>query len=445
MIVILNKTMSRLAFCIIFFLINFKTFAETSNWTQWRGVNGQGHSHYDNLAVSWNEKKNITWKVKTKGRGWSSPVIFNDQIWFTSAEESLATEEEARERLKENTGSQPLTLLKSSKFHAICLDKKSGEVIHSISLFSVDKPQWVHRFNSYASPTPIIEEGRLYCHFGTYGTACVDTASGKVLWKNLELQCMHENGPGSCPVLYGDSIIFHMDGSDVQYVAALNKDDGSLKWKTSRSGKMNPNPQLKKGYSTPIIIKRNGKDELISPGANWLYSYDPKSGSENWKVDYEVLGFSNVARPVSGEGMIYVATCFMRSQMLGISSGESPEIVWRYKKGVPNTPSPLLSKGLLYFVGDSGGLVTCLDSKTGELVWSERIASGKYWSAPFIANGKIYFHNEDGVTIVIQEGRAFKILSENKIEGKIMSSAAISDGAIYLRTDKAIYKVENEK
>ena len=236
-----------------------------------------------------------------------------------------------------------------------------------------------------------------------------------------------------------------MDGSDVQYVAALNKDDGSLKWKTSRSGKMNPNPQLKKGYSTPIIINRNGKDELISPGANWLYSYDPKSGSENWKVDYEVLGFSNVARPVSGEGMIYVATCFMRSQMLGISSGESPEIVWRYKKGVPNTPSPLLSKGLLYFVGDSGGLVTCLDSKTGELVWSERIASGKYWSAPFIANGKIYFHNEDGVTTVIKEGRAFKILSENKIEGKIMSSAAISDGAIYLRTDKAIYKVENEK
>ena len=445
MIVILNKTMSRLAFCIIFFLINFKTFAETSNWTQWRGVNGQGHSHYDDLAVSWNEKKNITWKVKTKGRGWSSPVIFNDQIWFTSAEESLATEEDARERLKENTGSQPLTLLKSSKFHAICLDKKSGEVIHSISLFSVDKPQWVHRFNSYASPTPIIEEGRLYCHFGTYGTACVDTASGKVLWKNLELQCMHENGPGSSPVLYGDSIIFHMDGSDVQYVAALNKDDGSLKWKTSRSGKMNPNPQLKKGYSTPIIINRNGKDELISPGANWLYSYDPKSGSENWKVDYEVLGFSNVARPVSGDGMIYVATCFMRSQMLGISSGESPEIVWRYKKGVPNTPSPLLSKGLLYFVGDSGGLVTCLDSKTGELVWSERIASGKYWSAPFIANGKIYFHNEDGVTTVIQEGRAFKILSENKIEGKIMSSAAISDGAIYLRTDKAIYKVENEK
>ena len=436
--------MSRLASLILLFSIICNGFIVASDWPQWRGSTGQGHSKDETLAVEWSEEKNVTWKVDTNGRGWSSPVIFNDQIWFTSAEETLATEEEAKERLKENTGSQPLTLLKSSRFYAVCIEKKSGEIIHNVELFTVDKPQWVHRFNSYASPTPIIESGKVYCHFGTYGTACVDTKNGKVLWRNLELKCMHENGPGSCPVLHDDSMIFHMDGSDVQYVAALNKVDGSLKWKTSRGGKMHANPQLKKGYSTPILIKRNGKDELISPGANWLYSYDPKTGKENWKVDYEVLGFSNVARPVSGDGMIYVATCFMRSQMLGISAGSTPEIVWRYKKGVPNTPSPLLSKGLLYFVGDSGGLVTCLDAKSGDLVWSERIASGKYWSAPFIANGKIYFHSEEGVTTVIEDGRNFKIVSENKINGKLMSSAAVSDGAIFLRSDKALYRIENK-
>lgn len=436
--------MSRLAFSIIYLLLTFIALGEKSNWPQWRGASGQGHSQYDNLAVSWNEKDNITWKVKTKGRGWSSPVIFDNQIWYTSAEEILASEDEAKERLKKNTGSQPLTLLKSSKFFVTCMDKNSGEVLHHIDLFSVDKPQWVHRFNSYASPTPVVEKGRIYCHFGTYGTACVDTESGKVIWKNLDLKCMHENGPGSCPVIYDDLIIFHMDGSDVQYVAALNKNDGSLAWKTSRSGEMNSNPQLKKGYSTPIVINRNGKSELISPGANWLYSYNPTNGVENWKVDYEILGFSNVARPVSSDDMIYVATCFMRSQMLGISSGEKPKIEWRYKKGVPNTPSPLYSDGLLYFVGDSGGLVTCLDSKNGELIWSERIASGKYWSAPFIANGKIYFHNEDGVTTVIREGKKFEILSENKLDGKLMSSAAISEGAIFIRSDKAIYKIEKK-
>ena len=436
--------MVRLILYTILVSVTFKDFIIASDWPQWRGVEGQGHSTDENLAVEWSEEKNIAWKISTSGRGWSSPVILNDQIWLTSAEEILASEEEAKKRLKENTGSQPLTLLKSSRFFAICIDKKSGKIIHDIELFAVNEPQWVHRFNSYASPTPIIEKGRIYCHFGTYGTACVDTNSGKVLWRNLKLKCMHENGPASCPVIYGDSIIFHMDGSDVQFVAALKKDNGSLKWKTSRSGKMHDNPQLKKGYSTPIIIKRNGEDELISPGANWLYSYDPKNGKENWKVDYEVLGFSNVARPVSGGGMIYLATCFMRSQMLGVSVGVDPKIVWRYRKGVPNTPSPLFSNGLLYFVGDSGGLVTCLDAKSGELVWSERIASGKYWASPFIANGKIYFHNEDGVTTVIEDGRNFKLVSKNKLDGKLMSSAAVSEGAIFMRSDTALYKIENK-
>ena len=436
--------MVRLILYTILVSVTFKDFIIASDWPQWRGVEGQGHSIDENLPVEWSEEKNIAWKISTSGRGWSSPVILNDQIWFTSAEEILASEEEAKKRLKENTGSQPLTLLKSSRFFAICIDKKSGKIIHDIELFTVNEPQWVHRFNSYASPTPIIEKGRIYCHFGTYGTACVDTKSGEVLWRNLELKCMHENGPASCPVIYGDSIIFHMDGSDVQFVAALKKDNGSLKWKTSRSGKMHDNPQLKKGYSTPIIIKRNGEDELISPGANWLYSYDPKNGKENWKVDYEVLGFSNVARPVSGDGMIYLATCFMRSQMLGVSVGVDPKIVWRYRKGVPNTPSPLFSNGLLYFVGDSGGLVTCLDAKSGELVWSERIASGKYWASPFIANGKIYFHNEDGVTTVIEDGRNFKLVSKNKVDGKLMSSAAVSEGAIFMRSDTALYKIENK-
>ena len=436
--------MARLILYTILVSVTSNSYMFASDWPQWRGLGGQGHSIDESLPVEWSEEKNVSWKVSTSGRGWSSPVILNDQIWLTSAEETLASEKETEERLKENTGSQPLTLLKSSRFFAICFDKNSGKMIHKIQLFNVNNPQWVHRFNSYASPTPIIENDKIYCHFGTYGTACVDINDGKVLWRNLELKCMHENGPASCPVIYEDSIIFHMDGSDVQYVAALKKDDGSLKWKALRSGKMHDNPQLKKGYSTPIIIKRNGEDELISPGANWLYSYNPRNGKENWKVDYEVLGFSNVARPVSGDGMIYLATCFMRSQMLGISVEADPEIVWRYKKGVPNTPSPLLSNGLLYFVGDSGGLVTCLDAKSGNLVWSERIASGKYWSSPFIANGKIYFHNEDGVTTVIEDGRKFKIISQNKLDAKLMSSAAVSDGAIFLRSDLALYKIENK-
>ncbi|MEE2808544.1 MAG: PQQ-binding-like beta-propeller repeat protein [Verrucomicrobiota bacterium] len=423
-------------------LVLFQNHSLQADWPQWRGESGQGHVLGERVAIKWSEKENVIWKVKTPGRGWSSPVIESGKIWITAAHETLATEEETRERLKANTGSQPLTLLKEAKFHAICVEQETGKIIHDLELFSVSEPQWVHRFNSYASSTPVVEKGKVYCHFGTYGTACVDSQTGKVLWKNLELKCMHENGPGSSPVVIGDHLIFHMDGSDVQYVAALNKNNGSVAWKTFRTGKMHSNPQLKKGYSTPILVLRDGGEEIISPGANWLYSYDSLSGKEKWKVDYETLGFSNVARPVSGDGMVYVATCFMRSQMLGINIKSEPKIVWRYKKGVPNSPSPIYSKGLLYFVGDSGGLVTCLDGKSGKLVWSERIASGKYWAAPFIANGHIYFHNEDGVTTVIREGREFDVISRNVIAGKLMASAAVSDGAIFLRSDDALYKIQ---
>ncbi|MED6300134.1 MAG: PQQ-binding-like beta-propeller repeat protein, partial [Verrucomicrobiota bacterium] len=288
-------------FLVLIGLVLYLNYSLEADWPQWRGASGQGSVEgEEGVPIKWSEKENVKWKVKTTGRGWSSPVIESGKIWMTAAHETLATEEEAKERLKANTGSQPLTLLKEAKFHAICIDKNKGKIIHDVELFSVSEPQWVHRFNSYASSTPVIENGKVYCHFGTYGTACVDSLTGKILWKNLELKCMHENGPGSSPVVIGEHLIFHMDGSDVQYVAALNKKDGRLAWKTLRTGKMHSNPQLKKGYSTPILVQRDGVKELISPGANWLYSYDPVSGNEKWKVDYETLGFSNVARPVSG-------------------------------------------------------------------------------------------------------------------------------------------------
>jgi outer membrane protein assembly factor BamB len=183
----------------------------------------------------------------------------------------------------------------------------------------------------------------------------------------------------------------------------------------------------------------------LSPAANWLYAYDPKSGEEKWKLSYETLGFSNVARPVLGEGMVLLSTCFMRPQMLGITLGGQPEIAWRYKKAVPNSPSPIYVDGLLYFAGDSGGLVSCLEAKTGELIWSERIASGKYWAAPLHAGGKLYFHNEEGVTTVLETGREFKVVAENELDGKLMASAAVEGDDLIIRTDQALYRIGDGK
>lgn len=425
------------------------------NWPQWRGPDGQGHAEGTGYPLAWSESRNVAWKTAIPGRGWSSPVIWGEQIWLTTAIEIPASPEKEKERLKKNTGDQPLTLLDEVRLHALCLDKSSGRILHDIEMHREPEPQWVHKLNSYATPTPVIEEGRLYCHFGTLGTFCVDTANGKVLWKNTDaaLKLMHENGPGSSLVPWRDKLVFHGDGSDVQFVAALDKQTGRLAWKTGRSGEMNRNPQLRKSYATPLIVELAGKPVLFSQGANWLYGYDPANGKELWKVSYGTLGFSLSARPVAGHGMFYMSTGFAKPQLMAVKceGAEPPEIAWSFTKGAPTMPSPLLVGDELYFVND-GGILVCLDARTGAENYRERLANettkrmgGTYNASPLVADGRLYIFNREGVTHVIAPGKQFRKLADNKLEGQVMASPAAVDGALFIRTDQALYRIEQRK
>jgi hypothetical protein len=361
---------------------------------------------------------------------------------MTTSFETPASKEETTERLKKNTGGVPVNVLSSVRLHVVCVDKRTGKLLHNLKVITKKQPQWVHKLNSYASPSPIIEGGRVYCHFGSYGTVCIDAKTAKVAWRNDKLWVNHENGPGSTPVLWKDLLIFHMDGSDKQYVVALDKKTGHEKWRTARTGKMNKNPQLKKSYGTPLIAKANGRDTLFSPGADWLYGYDPATGRELWKLDYGMLGFSIVPRPVVGHGMLFMSTSFMRPQLLAVryENTAKPDIAWKYNRGVSKQPSPILIGDELYFVDDSGGLVTCLNAHTGDAHWRERLG-GNYSASPLHANGKLYFHSREGITTVLQAGKTFKVLSKNKLEGQHMASAAVDGNALILRTDKALYRI----
>jgi len=422
-----------------------------ADWPEWRGPGGLGHAPADaKPPLHWGEDKNVIWKTPLPGRGWSSPVIADGIAWMTAAHETPATPEDAKRRLAKNTGGQPVTLLESVRLHALGVDLKTGALNHDIELFSVKEPQWAHRSNSYASPTPWLAGGKLYCHFGGLGTACVDTASAKVLWTNTDpdLNVMHENGPGGSAVLSGNSLIFHLDGSDRQLIAALDAGTGKLKWKTPRSGELHENPQLKKAYGTPLLAKVGGKEQVISQGANWLYGYDPDDGKELWRLSYERLGFSNVARAVIAKHRLFLATGFMQSELLAIDlppRSTQPKIAWRYTKAVPKSPSPIVVGDEIYFVSDSGGTLTCLDAESGEEVWRERISNGTYWAAPTYANGHLYFHNEEGVTTVIKAGREFQIVAENQLDGSHFASAAVSGDDLILRTDKALYRIGERK
>ncbi len=412
------------------------------DWPEWRGAGGQGISQAKGLPLSWSEKVNVGWKTKIPGLGWSTPVIADGVIWLTTAIDRPATEEQIAERKKATTNSQPLTFSSFVSMRAVSVDLASGRVLNEIELMNETDPQFIHHLNSYATPTPILENGKLYCHYGTFGAACLDTNSGKVLWTNRNLRIKHENGPGSSPILWQDRLIIHCDGIDQQYIVALDTATGEIKWKTKRAGKLNSNPQLRKSYATALIVDVAGQPQIVSPAADWVYGYDPRTGEELWRLNYGELGFSNTARPVGGHGLIYICTGFMKSRLLAIKpggGGSKPSIAWDFSKHVPQVSSPILVGNELYFASDRG-IATCLDARTGALLWTERLGK-KFWASPISADGRIYFLDQDGKTTVIEAGRKFKRLSVNALEGTLFAAPAAVDGALILRTDKALYRL----
>lgn len=425
-------------------LVTAARAAEPPAWPQWRGPAGDGHAPAaHDLPVHWSETENITWKTPLPGRGWSSPVIGGSRIWLTTAIETPLSEAQRQRRLAGTRNPGSRTLSGPVQFHAICLDRKTGRILHDVMLFQVDDPQPIHKLNSYASPSPVLAGGRLYCSFGDFGTAAVDAANGKLLWSNRLLRLDHVNGPGSTPVLYNDLLIVVCDGSDVQFIAALECRTGKLRWKTARSGRLRDDPDLKKAYGTPLIIKQGGRDLLVSPAADWLYGYDPATGEELWKLPYGDLGFSIVPKPVVAGDLLFMSTSFNQPQILAVKlkgPDTPPEILWRERRAAPRMPSMLVVGSELYVVNDAG-IATCLEISAGKKVWTGRLG-GNFSSSPLFADGRIYASNREGETFVFRPGPAFELEATNQLEGSIMASPVAVGRSMYLRTDAAIYCIE---
>jgi outer membrane protein assembly factor BamB len=439
--------MIRFSLCVVSLLLVTAAppITARADWPEFRGPGGQGHAEATGLPLTWSETEHVTWKTPLPGKGWSSPVIEDGRIWMTAAIEEPISEQERKRRLEGVIGNvDSLAVAGAVSLRALCVDLDSGKLLKDLEVLRVEEPEPVHTLNSYASPTPILEDGRLYCHFGTYGTLCLDTKTDKVLWKNSQLKIDHQNGPGSSPILWGDLVIVHCDGMDYQYIAALDKRTGRLAWKTDRSGKMDDNPPLKKAYCTPLVVESESGPQIISPAADWLYSYDPATGQELWKAGYGKLGFSTVPRPVAGHGMVYICTSFMQSQLLAVrydGKGDVTDshIVWRSDRQIPKMPSPLLVGDELYVVSDNG-ITTCFDAHTGDQLWRERLG-GNYSASPIYADGRIYFFSREGDTTVIRPGKKFELLAANHLDGRFMASAAVAGKAFILRTDKHLYRV----
>ncbi|MCA8984320.1 MAG: PQQ-binding-like beta-propeller repeat protein [Planctomycetaceae bacterium] len=416
-------------------------------WSQFRGPTGEGHAPTTaRLPLTWSETENIKWKVAVPGEGYSSPVISGNQLWLTTAIVAQLSEEEEAEKLaKLTTNPRGIKFGGALTLRALCFDVRHGELLHDVTCFQYPAANPKHATNTYASPTPVIHEGKVLCHFGEYGTCGIDAATGTVLWRNQEFRIDHQNGPGSSPVVWGNLLIVHFDGTDKQFVAAYDLETGAVAWQTPRTAVMPERPEFKKAYCTPLILTVNGQDQLISPASDWVYAYEPATGKEIWRANYGQLGFSTVPRPVSGHGMVYVCTSFMKSRLLAVKydgQGDvtASHVVWHSDRQVPQKPSLILVGQELYFTSD-GGIATCLDALTGEQIWQERLR-GQYSASPLHASGRIYLFNHEGQCTVLKPGRQVEILAENVLDAGAMASPAVLGNALFVRTTTHLYRIE---
>jgi len=369
--------------------------------------------------LQWSESENIVWKTPIHDAGWSSPVIWGRQIWLTTARPD------------------------GRELFAVCLDRATGKILHDVKVFAVAQPEAISGANTYASPTPLIEAGRVFVHFGTYGTACLDTQTGAVLWRRDDIHCDHHVGPGSSLASAGNLLVFHMDGTDEQYVIALDKATGKTVWKTPRSADFTGlHPQIRKAFSTPAVAVVGDHEELVCTGGFAVMGYEARTGRELWKARF--VGWSTAVRPVCGQGLAFIGTDCERPQLWAVRLGGQGDVtdtrvVWKLTRHMPETVSPLLADGLLYVITDQGQ-DSCIAAATGNVVWEQKLP-GTYGASPVLVAGGILFCGRNGGTTVVAPGREYKQIAVNTLDGTIMASPAVADNALFIRTKTDLYRI----
>ncbi len=390
------------------------------SWNQFRGPGGKGISTTKGVPLEFGEDKNIVWKTAIDGKAWSSPVVLGRQIWMTNAPAD------------------------GKKLYAVCVDLDSGKVLHNRLVFDNPKPQFCIAMNSYATPTPFVEDGRVYVSFGAHGTACLDAKTAETIWERRDLKCDHFRGPASSPIVDGDKLIIHFDGFDFQYVIALDKRSGKTVWKTHRAfDYITTNGDHKKAYGTPSIIEHKGRRQLISPAAVATEAFDPDTGKLLWTVRHG--GMNASARPQYGGGLVFIVQG--SGGMVAVrpeGTGDIPAkgIAWKSRKAVPKKSTPLLIDDLLFMVDDDG-VASCREAASGKILWMKRL-KGEYAASPLLIDGRIYAFSRKGDIPVFAPARKFKLLAQNKLDAGFMATPAVVDGSLILRTKTHLYRVADK-
>jgi outer membrane protein assembly factor BamB len=406
--------------------------AGAGNWPQWRGPNGDSVSDEVNLPVKWDETTGIVWKCPLPGPGASTPAIWGDAMF--------------------------LTAMQGEKILFLKISKRDGKIEWTREVGSgtmrrgTPKRQehTFHNLHNLASPSPVTDGERVIVHFGNGDLAAYDFA-GKQLWlRNLQKEHGAYSiwwGHANSPVLWNDlviSVCMQDSLADLQkepapsYLVAHDKRTGEQKWKVMRM--TGSKAEDCDSYTTPIFRQVDGRTEMIVVGANQIDAYDPASGKQLWYLP-GVKGSRTITGPTLGQGILYT-TEGKRGSLLAIRLGGTGQlradaILWRQDQSTPDSPCPVLWRDLLFMVNDNG-IAQCVDTKTGQIKWTERL-QGDHKASPLAADGKVYFINLLGRCTVVAAAAKFERLGDNKIDDDTVASPAVADGRLYLRGKKALY------
>ena len=412
------------------------------NWPQWRGPDGSGISTEKNLPAEWSTTKNIKWKTPVEGRGHSSPIVWGNKIFLTTAiEGEVVPGAKAAKHVLDNKDfvhPDSVGANKKHTFKVIAIDRNDGKVLWQSTAWEGTPYDDRHRKSSYAASTPATDGKLVYAYFGAEGLYAYDF-NGRLAWKaDLGKLGTVGMGTGTSPIIFENFVIVQCDeeNGEASFIVALDKKTGKEAWRTPR--------KIQVSWSTPLLVKTAKRAELITSGTESIVSYDPATGKELWK--HKGVESNAIPSPVANSEMVYVVAGFPAKIAMAIRLGGSgdvtgtPNVPWQYTKGTAYVPSPILYGDYLYLTTDRG-ILTCIDAKTGEVKYEGgRIPiPATFTASPVAFEGKILMTSEDGDTFIVKAGPKHEIIGTNSVGEPVYASPAIADGRIYIRGEKNIY------
>jgi outer membrane protein assembly factor BamB len=415
----------------------------SSNWPQWRGPLGTGVSPDGDPPVEFSETKNMRWKVAIPGKGHSTPIVWGDRVYLTTA--VPIGEPLEKPRFSGRVGAHDnLPITHRHKFVALALSRRDGKILWQKTLSDGLPLEGGHNTASLASASPVTDGERVFAFFGSQGLFCLDM-DGNLKWKvDLgDMHTKHGHGEGSTPVLFGETLVVNWDHEGQSFVVAFDKRTGKQRWRSSRDEVTS--------WATPIVVQVQGKPQVVISGTDRVRSYDLASGKIVWQCGG--LAHNIVASPVAGNGMVFVGSSYEKRALLAIrlkgSQGDitgTDRVAWRRTRGTPYVPSPLLYGDSLYFLTHYQGIITRVRAKTGEdAPGAFRLGVARnIYASPVAAANRVYVTDSDGMTLVLSHHEKPKILAVNRLHDRFSASAAIADRELFLRGEKHLYCLASE-